>query len=53
MQDMREIPAIIDDKIVIKCRNFHTFEGGTSLVMALADLHALNNFSSSMDKVSF
>ena len=45
---MREIPAIVTEKIVVKC---------TSLVMALAnrqtDLHALNNFSSSIDKVSF
>ena len=49
MQDMREIPAIVTEKIVIKCRNFHSFGGGTSLVMAVAK----NNFSSSIDKVSF
>ena len=36
MQDMREIPAIVNEEIVIKCFNFHTFGGGTSLVMALA-----------------
>ena len=57
MQEMREIPAIVTEKIVIKCWKFHTFGGGTSLVMSLAnrrtDLHALNSFSSSIDKVSF
>ena len=36
MQDMREIPAIVTEKIVIK-RNFHTFGGGTPLVMSLAN----------------
>ena len=54
MQDMREIPAIVTEKIVIKSH----FWWGTSLVMSLAtdeqtDLHALNTFSSSIDKVSF
>ena len=57
MQEMREIPAIVTEKIVIKISNFHTFGGGTSLVMSLAnrrtDLHVLNNFSSSIDKASF
>ena len=42
---------------MIKCCHFHTFGGGTSLIMFLAnrhtDLHALNYFSSSIDKVSF
>ena len=37
MQDMREIPAIVTEKIVIKCCNFHTFVGGTSLVMSQAN----------------
>ena len=37
MQDMRKIPAIVKEKIVIKCSNFHTFGGGTSLVMALVN----------------
>ena len=37
MQDMREIPAIVTEKIVIKCLNFHTFGGGTPLVMSLAN----------------
>ena len=37
MQDMREIPAIVTEKIVIKCLNFHTFGGGPSLVMSLAN----------------
>ena len=31
MQDMREIPAIVTEKIVIKCCNFHTFVRDTSL----------------------
>ena len=57
MQDIREIPAIVNEKIVIKCANFHTLDEGTSLIMALenrqTDLHALNNFSSSIVKVSF
>ena len=35
MQDMREIPAIVTEKIVIKSSNFHTFGGGTPLVMSL------------------
>ena len=43
---------------MIKCCNFYTFGGGISVVMALGkdkqtDLHALNNFSSSIDEVSF
>ena len=37
MQDMREIPAIVNEKIVIKFVNFHTFGGGTSVVMSLAN----------------
>ena len=44
-----------------KVLKFSLFGGGTSLVMALAnrgmkrqrELHALNKFSSSLDKVSF
>ena len=35
MQDMREIPPIVTEKIVIKCLNFHTFDG--VLVMSLAN----------------
>ena len=27
MQDMREIPAIVNEKIVTKCWNFHTLGG--------------------------
>ena len=58
MQDMREIPAIVNEEIAIKCGNFHTFGGGISLVMALANRRTnrfacLNAFSSSIDKVSF
>ena len=34
MQDMREIPAIVTEEIVLK---FHTFGGGTPLVMSLAN----------------
>ena len=57
MQDTR-IYAIVNEKIVIKCRNFHTFGGGTSLVMALANRRTdrfacLEHFSSSIDKISF
>ena len=37
MQDMREIPTIVTEKIVIKSWNFHTFGGGTPLVMSLAN----------------
>ena len=37
LQDMREIPAIVNEEIVINCLNFHTFGGGTSLVKALAN----------------
>ena len=37
MQDMREIPAMVNEKTVIKCCNLHTFGGGTSLVMALSN----------------
>ena len=37
MQDKREIPAIVNKKIVIKCQNFHTLGGGTSLLMALGN----------------
>ena len=28
MQDKREIPAIVNEKIGIKCSNFHTLGGG-------------------------
>ena len=28
MQDKREIPLIVTEKIVIKCLNFHTLDGG-------------------------
>ena len=42
---------------MIKYQNFHTLGGGTSLLTALwnrqTDLHALNNLSSMIDKVSF
>ena len=37
MQDKREIPVIVNKKIVIKCRNFHTLGESTSLVMALGN----------------
>ena len=37
MQDMGEISAIVNEKIVIKCRNFQTLGGGTSLPMALGN----------------
>ena len=37
MQDMGEISVIVNEKIVIKCRNFQTLGGGTSLPMALGD----------------
>ena len=37
IQDIREIPTIVNEKIVITCSNFHTYGGGTSLVMALAN----------------
>ena len=37
MQDMREIPAIVNEKIVIKRRNFQTLGGGTSPLMALGN----------------
>ena len=58
MQHKREIPEIVNKNIVIKFCNFHTLGGGTSLVMALGnrketDLHALNNFSTLIVKVSF
>ena len=39
MQDMRDIPAIVNENIVIKCCNFHSFGGGTSLIIALV-VHA-------------
>ena len=43
MQDKREIPSIVNEKIVLKCGNVHIFWGGTSLIMALGnrqtDLH--------------
>ena len=46
--------AIVNEKIVIKCCNFHTLDGSITLIMALwnrqTDLHALNNFSSSIDR---
>ena len=42
---------------MIKCRNFHTFGWGISPLITLGnkltDLHALNNFLSWIDKVSF
>ena len=58
MQDKREIPSIVNEKTVIKCCNFHTLGGSTPLVMALrtdeqTDLHALNKYLFSLDKVSF
>ena len=34
-QDNREIPAIGNEKIVIKFWNFHTLGRGTSIVMAV------------------
>ena len=37
MQDMREIPAIVTEKIEIKFRTFHTFGGGTSIIMSVAN----------------
>ena len=37
MQDKREIPVIVNEKIVIKCENFRTLGGGTSLEMALGN----------------
>ena len=58
MQDKREIPAIVTEKIVIKCCYFPTLDRGTSLAMALRNrqttrLASLEHFSSSIDKVSF
>ena len=57
MQDKREIPAIVNEKIVLMCLKFHTFGGSTLLQATLGnrriDLHALNNLSSSVDKISF
>ena len=55
---MREIPAIVNEKIVIKCCNFQTLGGGTSLLMALGNKRAdrsawILDLSSSIDKVSF
>ena len=48
---------IVNEKTVIKGGNAHTLCWDTSLVIALGnkqtDLHTLNNFSSSIDKVSF
>ena len=57
MQDKREIPVIVNDKIVIKCLNFHTLGWGTSLVMAVANRRMNRSacliFLSSKEKVSF
>ena len=58
VQDMREIPAIVTEKIVKSVKIFLLRVGGTSLIMALAkneqtDLHALNKFLCQIDKLSF
>ena len=37
MQDKREIPAIVNQKIVMKYCNFHSLGEGTSLVMAFGN----------------
>ena len=38
MQDERELPVIVNEKIiVIKCSHFHTLGGDTSLEMALGN----------------
>ena len=55
---MREIAAIVTEKIVIKCSNFQTLDGVPHLYWLWRtdehiDLYALNNFSSSIVKVSF
>ena len=48
MQGKREIPVIVNEKIVIKCWKFQTLGWGTSLLMTLGnrrtDLHALEQF---------
>ena len=37
MQEKIKIIAIVTEKIVIKCWNFHSLVGGTILIMALAN----------------
>ena len=37
MQDLREIPAIVNEKIVIKVLKFSDFEWGASFLMPLGN----------------
>ena len=56
MQDMREIPAIVTEEYCDKVLKFSHFWWGYlpyNVSSKQTDLHALNNFSSSIDKVSF
>ena len=56
MQDMREIPAIVTEKIVIKFLHFWWGYPPCNVSSKQTNrqiMHALNNFSSSIDKVSF
>ena len=57
MQDKRKIPVIVNEKLVIKCLNFHFLRGGASLVIPLGNRRmnrsaCLEHFSSSIVKVS-